>query len=1310
VQGTHLEENAYTGKDVFQVNIKLPHQPYEIQIMVSPQEQVQDLRQSIMESPGTFQYTCFHLEHKGERINDYVELSEVKELAAGSELKLIEDPYTEKEARTHLIRIREIIGAAGNRTDTLYGLSAGLSLHDNVSPWKDPNAPPDSTEEAASGNAPGTSNALADYSFEGAPSISTLLLPTQEQPLKTIKSINLSPWHPPPPFFRQQGHLLYLQLTTNEGEQYQITSHTSSFFVNKSSNNKFDPFQRPAPKNASAHSLFSLISNISTSFSQSFTALLESNNKRDPLANFQLTNAIPSSPWAVAPALTSLSAHQPDLTRSQETYLMSGVDNVENLRDWNEEIQTARELPRETVQDRVFRERLISRIFAEYNDIAARGAVMIARGEVAPLNPTETKDAQIFVYNNVFYSFGADGVGTFTSEGGDEAARVAVGKDVSGVKAVNQVDIAGLASPGTIVVDYLGKRLVAQSLVPGIFKQREPDEHQVDYGGVEGRDTVAENEAFVPTFSQVSKALKVKKHPVWDKEGKRHVLEASVETKGLLGTDSRKYILDLYRLTPLDITWIEEHWSDSADDRASTNKNYPHRMAVLRPELIEAYWRLKMGEYVRSEVEKRKTASASTGSESLTNADGQTSQGPKSALDKTTTVGKETPALTNGTHEILTSGTESEDIEKSMEGKGEDGEQKTDQERVDISAFSLALNPDVFCGQVPQTDEEKEEWGKDEQEVRTVCEFLHEKIFPDMIHDLKEGDVGFPLDGDSLSRLMHRRGINIRYLGKLATLSDEQDARLRALRALAIQEMISRAFKHVANMYLKNLPMVFATDCLAHLLNCLLGTGLNTSPKSNIDEDMQDLYKEADYSFTKVTPQTLKSDVEFQVTLRFRHVLDEGWLNDVKHLQLLRSIALKLGLQLSAKEYRFNAETHVPSRESKVMTNGDVTHVETNGHANGNPRGKKKKKHGGRTSPPAINNSEAPKQQISFTPDDIANLVPIIKDACPKSVLAEEALEAGKISMMQNQKEVGQELLLESLTLHEQIYGILHPEVARVYHQLAMLYYQLDEKNAAIELAHKAVIISERTLGIDSSETILSYLNLALFEHGNRNTSVALSCVRHALELWKVIYGPNHPDSITTLNNAAVMLQQLQLYQESRLWFEMSLQISEEVSGKQSVNTATLLFQLAQALVLDQDHKGAVHRMREAYNIFLAEVGPEDPNTKESEKWLEQLTQNAVSMAKNAKDVQARRVRRVLFNPKVTTMGARPQPQVGQSTADMVNGHDSNSRAFDSRSIDELMRFIEGSADQSKASTSKKRATRGNPRRRGGGAAVGSAA
>ena len=1273
---------------VFQVVVKLPHEPYQVQIMVSTQEQVQDLRQTIMETHGAYQYSCFHLHFKNKRINDYIELSEVSGLSAGSTIHLKEDPYTEKEARLHYLRVRELVGTNVEKHEAPYGISAGSSLHDSICSWSNAEQPSEKAEiPSTTGNL--TNDVLASFDFDAAPDIHRIATASSGPSTKTIKSLTLSPWNPPPAQLRQQGHLLYLQLTTSEAEIFQITSHVSGFYVNRSSNSKFDPSPRPAPKDASAHSLLSLLSLISPSFEKTFGALLEANSSRDPLVNFNMTNAIPSSPWLVPASAIALSQHQSDLARTQEYQIASGPDGNETLRDWNEELQSTRELPRETVQERVFRERLISKTYAEFTDAAVKGAVLVARGEVTPLNPTESADAQIYVHNNVFYSFGADGVGTFTSEGGDEAARAAVGKDVKGVKAINQLDIKGLSTAGTIVVDYLGKRVVAQSIVPGIFKQREPDEHQVDYGGVEGRDVIASNEQFVPTFSQVSKLLKVKGHPVWDKNGKRHFLEASVETKGLLGTDGRKYILDLYRLTPIDISWLEGR---GGDEGGTDNAPYPHRMTVLRQELIDSYWRLKMGEYVKDEIARRKPPTEESA--------------PSGASDPAAKV------LTNGMEDHHTEHigkhvngavTEQQNGEHLESSSQAEASPENIQERVDLSSFSLALNPDAFCGQTPPTDEEKAEWKKDEDEVRAVCQHLHNAVFPELLHDLREAEIGFPMDGESLSQLFHKRGINIRYLGKLA-LAARENARDPALKFLAEQEMVVRGFKHEAFKYLKDLPSVFSADCVAHMLNCLLGTDLNESPTATIDDNLRKLYPDGNFSYLSVTPKMLSQDIRRQIQRRYRYTMLEFFPQNSRKLQMLRSICLKMGFQLVAREYGF-----APDQTTNVTTDlsaKNETHDSTNSKGpsiNGSANGAGKKKKKGTAKPSNhVANVEAPRSKVTFYAEDIANMYPVVKQSSSKSILAEEALEASKISMMQSQKDMGQELLLESLTLHEQIYGVLHPEVARVYHQLAMLYFQLDEKAAAIELAHKAVIISERTLGLDSGETILSYLNLALFEHGNRNTQGALFCVRHALELWNIVYGHDHPDIVTTLNNAAVMLQQLHEYRRSRIWFEKSLNISEQVSGKASVSTGTLQFQLAQALVLDGEHKAAVHRMKEAYNTFLAKLGPEDVNTKESEKWLEQLTQNAVSMARNAKDVQARRLRRILFNPRSNRLPADSQPQFTQAQSSLVNGHESHGTALDSRSIEELMRFIEGGGDVSKAPSTKKRGGRSNPRRRGG--------
>lgn len=1237
---------------------------------VSPHEQVHEIRQAVIEFPVALQYSCFHLEHKGERVNDFIQISEIKDIGSGSEVHLIEDPYSEKEARLHMVRVRELIGASGDRTDAIQGILPGLSLFEKVA--------------AECGDVPDTTNqeqpAIGEYNFDLAPSISALLPDEQEPAPKTVKGISLSPWNPPPAHHRQKGHLLYLIVTTNEGEQFQITGHVGGFFVNKSSNAKFDPFPRQTPKSYSSHSLLTLIGDISPSFNESFTKLQEYNNLREPLATFQITNAIPAAPWAVPSTASPLCAHVPDVTRSQETFLIAGVEGSDTLRDWNEEFQSAKELPKENVQDRVFRERLLAKLYADYNDAAARGAVMVARGEVQPLNPTEERDAQIFVYNNVFYSFGADGVGTFTSEGGDEAARVATGKDVAGVKVVNQLDVEGIYTPGTIVVDYLGKRIVGQSIVPGIFKQREPGENQIDYGAVDGKDVVAADERFAAPFAKLSQAMKVKKHAVWDKDHKRFDLEASVETKGLLGTDGRKYILDLYRITPLDINWLEAMAAEETND-------YPHRMTVLRQELVELYYRQKMREWLDVELVKRAEAKKDAKAES-------TEKSTAGDADKAIGNSEEKPAAEASEEKATDAQEKPEDTSDKSEEKAEEktnGELAVEEkdDRIDANDFKLALNADVFSGQEPQTDEEKAELEADEKDVRAACDFLKETAIPELLNDLRDSEASFPMDGASLRNLLHKRGINMRYLGQIATLSE--GSRLQSMREICVRDIIVRSFKHIAAKYLRYLPLPLTSACIAHLLNCLLGNGLNSKPTADVDSSLRNLYSDTDLSFESVTPESLKQAIEGEAHQRFRYKLESDWQAQLRHLQVLREISLKLGLQVQAKEYSFAAAVASQPTTKTPAVNGH-SEIKTTGES------KKKKKKSRDGSPSS--GATAPSVPHTFTTDDIINVVPIVKDSAPSSSLAMEALEAGRISIGQGQRKLGQELLLESLSLHEQIHGILHPEVARVYHQLSMIYFQLDEKEAAVELARKAILVAERTIGVDAQETLLDYLNLALFLHQLGDSRKALEYSKHALKLWKTIYGPDHPDTITTMNNAAVMLQHLKAFHESRRWFEESLRVCDKIFGKTSINSATLQFQLAQALALDNNSKAAVTRMRESYNIFLQELGSDDKNTKEAESWLEQLTQNAVNIARRDKVQEARMrfVPRNLPSSRQSTGIVAPATIGGSNNAAAASSQ--VKPAMDSRTIEELVKFIEG--NEKKGSKGGKKTGSKNPKSRRG--------
>jgi protein TIF31 len=74
---------------------------------------------------------------------------------------------------------------------------------------------------------------------------------------------------------------------------------------------------------------------------------------------------------------------------------------------------------------------------------------------------------QMFLWNNIFFSLGFDVKDHYKEFGGDAAAYVAPGNDLQGVKAYTSVDAEGLYTLGTVVVDYRGFRVTAQSIIPG---------------------------------------------------------------------------------------------------------------------------------------------------------------------------------------------------------------------------------------------------------------------------------------------------------------------------------------------------------------------------------------------------------------------------------------------------------------------------------------------------------------------------------------------------------------------------------------------------------------------------------------------------------------------------------------------------------------------------------------------------------------------------------------------------------------------------------------------------------------------------
>ncbi|MEQ2258244.1 hypothetical protein XENORESO_013178 [Xenotaenia resolanae] len=281
-----------------------------------------------------------------------------------------------------------------------------------------------------------------------------------------------------------------------------------------------------------------------------------------------------------------------DCVRAEDAYT-SRLGYEEHIpgqtRDWNEELQTTRELPRKNLPERLLRERAIFKVHSDFAAAATRGAMAVIDGNVMAINPGEETRMQMFIWNNIFFSLGFDVRDHYRELGGDAAAHAAPTNDLNGVRAYGAVDVEGLYTLGTVVVDYRGYRVTAQSIIPGILEREQ--EQSVIYGSIDFGKTVVSHDKYLELLDKTSRPLKVQQHNVLNEKDESVELCSSVECKGIIGNDSRHYILDLLRTFPPDLNFlpVEGEELSAESQRQGFPRQHRHRLACLRQELIEAF-------------------------------------------------------------------------------------------------------------------------------------------------------------------------------------------------------------------------------------------------------------------------------------------------------------------------------------------------------------------------------------------------------------------------------------------------------------------------------------------------------------------------------------------------------------------------------------------------------------------------------------------------------------------------------------------------------------------------------------------------
>uniref|UniRef100_A0A3Q2UP38 Clustered mitochondria protein homolog n=2 Tax=Fundulus heteroclitus TaxID=8078 RepID=A0A3Q2UP38_FUNHE len=1216
----------------FTVKIQAPGtEPFDLQ--VSPQEMVQEIHQVLMDREDTCHRTCFSLQLDGNVLDNFAELKSIEGLQEGSLLKVVEEPYTVREARIHVRHIRDLLKSL-DPSDAYNGVDCNsLSF---LSIFTDGDLGDSGRRKKKGTELEQIDCTPPEHILPG--SKERPLVPLQPQnkdwkPMQCLKVLTMSGWNPPPGNRKMHGDLMYLYIVTVEERHVSVTASTRGFYLNQSTTYTFNP--KPANPSFLSHSLVELLSQISPAFKKNFTSLQKKRVQRHPFERI-------ATPFQVYSWTAPQVDHAMDCVRAEDAYT-SRLGYEEHIpgqtRDWNEELQTTRELPRKNLPERLLRERAIFKVHSDFAAAATRGAMAVIDGNVMAINPGEETRMQMFIWNNIFFSLGFDVRDHYRELGGDAAAHAAPTNDLNGVRAYGAVDVEGLYTLGTVVVDYRGYRVTAQSIIPGILEREQ--EQSVIYGSIDFGKTVVSHLKYLELLDKTSRPLKVQQHKVLNEKDESVELCSSVECKGIIGNDGRHYILDLLRTFPPDLNFLpvdgEELSAES--QRQGFPRQHRHRLACLRQELIEAFVEHRYLLFMKmaalqlmqqkankdsnktdmpaiteaSEADSAQTAPAEASAESTGPADSAAA----AAAPQEATEGEEKPSQPTTNGPVDPAGSQNGECKSPLEGKeleesipglaqakelaetlvSEDGSGIDPKSRevvlnackavgsISNTSFDIRFNPDIFSPGVRFPEDTIEDVQKQKQLLKDAAAFLVTCQIPSLVKDCLDHST-LPMDGATLTEALHQRGINVRYLGTVLEFVNKTQAKaqLEHFYRIGIIELITRCAKHIFRTYLQGVELSALSAAVSHFLNCFLSSfpdAVAHLPPDELVSRRKSRKRRTrvpgsgdNTAWASLTPSELWKNIAAEAQSYYHFKIQCESVDQVvekyglQKTTLLREISVKTGIQILLKEYNFDSR-HKPA----------------------------------------------------FTEEDILNIFPVVKHVNPKASDAFHFFQSGQAKVQQGFLKEGCELINEALNLFNNVYGAMHVEICACLRLLARLNYIMGDHAEALSNQQKAVLMSERVLGIEHPNTIQEYMHLALYCFANGQLSTALKLLYRARYLMLLVCGEDHPEMALIDSNIGLVLHGVMEYDLSLRFLENALTINTKYHGARSLKVALSHHLVARVYESKAEFRSALQHEKEGYTIYKNQMGEAHEKTKESSEYLKYLTQQAVALQRTMNEI-----------------------------------------------------------------------------------------
>ena len=1053
-----------------------------------------ELRTLLSEHPLLKLHPNFVFKLQGKKLKEYVPLSEqIDSVESNLTINLALCGFNEKTAKEHVYEVSKLcIDPEKYLTETYSDFTIVLGRADFIS-------------QAITCQDIHQINTSVNE-FNGT-DLSTLqkcrFNPKKKNDERFFNNLSYSVFNPVDSSNSINGDLMYLDFVNLKGEYSCITVSSRGVYKNSSTRDEFNERQ----DSKSFYSLIELLSELSPEFDGDMNSLIRvkeglSLNKLS-FSNFSLNQ---TSEWLSNDKKNSLKL-------KSLLNLMNVLSNNKygkNLvlyRDWIEEFHNCKLLPATQTLQQLHKLKILRKTHGDFVKASEKLAEAIVHNQLLPLNPNENRVESCYVYNNLFATYAKDRTDWELPK--NETAPTtysAVNIDIKNLNQIYENDLKDINVINTAAVDYMGRRVIVQSVIQGIlhFDQKTWN----CYGSIDDGKTMNFNEDFHVLMERLADYFHLTKDNKYkDEKSQEFTFHGSPEVKGIKAGDNRKYVMDLMRLSPRDLNY---------DDK-KTNE-----CCVLRPELISNYMFFYNFE---ENVKKQKAEQEKLRQEQLKKQEEE---------KKEIEVKEDQPKVEEKKEEEIKEQEkkveELKEEEKKVEEPKEE-EKKTVNEPPKLPRFNPSISTHIESVNA-NTEEEK-------ANLKKISEFLTKNMIPTFINNLTTNSASIPLDSKDLADSLHKFGINIRYVGRIYSQLNNRNHThyMKLIERFVIIRSLRKLLREVAIDESKQTYI----ECMVQYMNILLGNDL---VRNMTDEKIDSL----DNPKTSKKSKKNKKKRKFSSNDKEKPEISE--YKRVNSAQLLKKIN-----EIAEKRYSFpkNAFKTFESMMSLSHKTDKMAFLRDLCISLGVVI-----KHKNYEFEPNEKHLEYP-----IKARDVVNFK-------VKTKSAQFKMEGLKYNYKNAETEFNNKNLDAAFSMYKacqqlilSAYGLLNADFIYVTNKLATIMVMKGEFDIGIKTQLFVIKICEKFYGIDNTNTALNILSLSNFLYEKKEVTKSVNLHAKALKIFDLIGSDLNPNSLLCLHELLLMTEESKNYVTSAVITQELLDRNSRLFGDTDERLLFILAKLA---------------------------------------------------------------------------------------------------------------------------------------------------